>query len=183
MKDSQITMTSSGFTLHFSFPDTDSSENMSRTFKIYKVGDGATDASTELYRFHHPDTGLKTGLTTFHRQNLQTNIFEIAGQIDWLATYNCTVSFGVDEVHVQDLRKRKNSGSRSRRFKASGAEYKWKIAENDEGLLCVDSSGKNVATWSHQNHNLWISEKGELVLDRITVTCFLNLWFKQHGAW
>ncbi|THV03273.1 hypothetical protein K435DRAFT_827117 [Dendrothele bispora CBS 962.96] len=169
-------MTSSDFTLYFEFPDNDP-EN--RTFKIHKLAQDSADASTEFYRFHHPVTGLKTGLTTFQRHNLKTDIFETAGQIDWLSNYNCTISFGIDEVHIRELRKMKKSSSKSRRFKAGGSEYKWK--EEDKNLICVDSRGKTVATWTDKDKKLWVAGKLEPVLDRLVVSCFLNIWFLQHG--
>jgi hypothetical protein len=43
-------------------------------------------------------TGLNTGVTTFHRKNPNTLIFETAGQIEWLSNSNANVQFGIDEV-------------------------------------------------------------------------------------
>jgi hypothetical protein len=43
-------------------------------------------------------TGLATGVTTFHRKNMTTLVFETAGQIEWISNSNVTVHFGIDEV-------------------------------------------------------------------------------------
>ncbi|KAJ4492985.1 hypothetical protein C8J55DRAFT_220177 [Lentinula edodes] len=138
----------------------------------------------DFISFHHPVTGLSHGLTTFHRQNLTTNIFETAGQIEWSSDYNATVHFGLEEVHIRDLRKAKKSSSRSRRFKAAGSEYKWKMASDSVDLFCVDSRGKVIASWNQEQSNLLVSPKGESILDRLVVTCFLNLWALRHlGQW
>ncbi|KAJ3811812.1 hypothetical protein EV368DRAFT_73710 [Lentinula lateritia] len=154
-----------------------------RTFKVHLLSDGSPH-TTELYRFHHPVTGLSHGLTTFHRQNLTTHIFETAGQIEWSSDYNATVHFGLEEVHIRDLRKAKKSSSRSRRFKAAGSEYKWKMASDSVDLFCVDSRGKVIASWNQEQSNLLVSPKGESILDRLVVTCFLNLWALRHlGQW
>ena len=37
-------------------------------------------------------------MTTFHRQNLQTHVFETAGQIEWLSNSNAMIHFGLDQV-------------------------------------------------------------------------------------
>lgn len=50
-------------------------------------------------QFHHPNiTGLTTGVTTFHRMNFATNLWEIAGQIEWSSNYSAFITFGVDRV-------------------------------------------------------------------------------------
>ncbi|KAN0097736.1 hypothetical protein V8E55_002182 [Tylopilus felleus] len=110
---------------------TDDSADM-RTFRVLQVLDNATEL--ELYKFSHPLTGHSTGTTTFHRKNLHTSIFETAGHVEWFSSFNATVWFGVDECAVKDLRKAKN-GSQSRRFKASGMEYKWKLRENGTDMF------------------------------------------------
>ncbi|KAF5393870.1 hypothetical protein D9757_000186 [Collybiopsis confluens] len=170
-----------------------------RTFKIFQLlSESATD-ETELYRFHHPATGLTRGLTTFHRQNVATGIFETAGQIDWLSDYNATVYFGLEEAsHTcisaanwqicrTDSRPRieETQEDESRRFKVDGSEYKWKLAtSNSGGLFCVDSRGKVIATWNQEQSNLDVSPGAESILDRLVVTCFLNLWALRHlGQW
>lgn len=37
-------------------------------------------------------------MTTFYRQNLDTRVFETAGQIEWMSNINATVQFGIEEV-------------------------------------------------------------------------------------
>ncbi|KIJ70281.1 hypothetical protein HYDPIDRAFT_104967 [Hydnomerulius pinastri MD-312] len=159
---------------------TDSNADM-RSFRVYQVIENAAE-ELELYRFLHPMTGHQTGTTTYHRKNLSTVIFETAGQIEWFSPSNATVWFGVDEVPVKDLRKIKNS-SQSRRFKVTGTEYKWKIAENGNDLFCVDSKDKHVAAWSADERLLRVAPRCVNILDRVIVTCFLNLWFKRLGRW
>jgi hypothetical protein len=108
-------------------------------------------------------------MTTFHRQNLSTHIFETAGDMQWHSNSNVNVTFGVDQV-ARFRRKTANSllilpgqysGSQktkeveqpvsstllleedtitrvthsSRRFKAGGSEYKWKVADNGNDLF------------------------------------------------
>ncbi|KAJ4472307.1 hypothetical protein J3R30DRAFT_3660141 [Lentinula aciculospora] len=170
------------FVLQFFFASTIDADM--RTFKVHLFSNESPTHTIELYRFHHPVTGLSHGLTTFHRQNLVTNIFETAGQIEWSSDYNATVHFGLEEVHIRDLRKAKKSSSRSRRFKAAGSEYKWKLTSNLVDLFCVDSRGKTIASWNQEQSSLHISPKGESILDRLVVTCFLNLWALRHlGQW
>ncbi|KIK90988.1 hypothetical protein PAXRUDRAFT_831215 [Paxillus rubicundulus Ve08.2h10] len=127
-------------------------------------------------------TGNSIGTTTYHRKNLDTLIFETAGQIEWSSSSNATAWLGVDEVAVKDLRKIKN-GSQSRRFKVPGMEYKWKIGENGNDLFCIDSKDKHVAAWSADERVLRVAPRCVNILDRIVVTCFLNLWFKRLGRW
>ncbi|KAF9076369.1 hypothetical protein BDP27DRAFT_1313222 [Rhodocollybia butyracea] len=168
--------------LHFVFSSTINSDM--RSFNVLFLPGESTDV-VELYRFHHPLIGSTQGLTTFHRQNLATCIFETAGQIDWLSDHNATVYFGLEEVHIRDLRKAKKPTSKSRRFKASGSEYKWKQVPNaNSDLVCVDSRGKVVASWSQEQLNLHVSSQAEAILDRLVVTCFLNLWaLTRLGHW
>jgi hypothetical protein len=49
-------------------------------------------------KFYHPVTGLRIGITTFYRQNLDTQVFETAGQIEWLSDTNANVQLGIEEV-------------------------------------------------------------------------------------
>jgi hypothetical protein len=42
--------------------------------------------------------------------------------------------------------------------------------------------GKNVAEWSNEASTLRVAERFEPILDRIVVTCILNLWMKQTAA-
>ncbi|KAK0191264.1 hypothetical protein F5146DRAFT_1047887 [Armillaria mellea] len=160
-----------------------SSNSDMRTFKVHRLPDSASSSVIELYRFYHPVTGLVAGLTTFHRQNLVTNIFETAGQIEWLSNSNATVQFGINQYHIRELRKQKKSNSQSRRFKVGGSEYKWKIAGNNTDLFCVDSRGKTVATWLQEELTLRVATRVESILDRVVVTCFLNLWVRHLGDW
>ncbi|KIK65447.1 hypothetical protein GYMLUDRAFT_258198 [Collybiopsis luxurians FD-317 M1] len=166
--------------LHFVFPSVANADM--RTFKVFQLSDEPSTDGVELYRFYHPVTGLAHGLTTFHRQNLTTSIFEPAGQIDWSSDYNATIYFGLEEVHIRNLRKAKKPSSQSRRFKAAdGSEYKWKMSSSEsDDLVCVDSRGKAVASWYQEKSHLHVSPKGELILDRLVVTCFLNLWALKH---
>ncbi|KAF9263575.1 hypothetical protein L218DRAFT_959113 [Marasmius fiardii PR-910] len=126
-------MASSTITLKLSFSD-DSDQDL-RTFKVSRVPDASSDEDViELYRFRHPVTGFHAGTTNFQRLNSITGLYETAGEIAWLSNHNATVAFGVDEVHIRDLRKPKKSSSRLRRFKAGNSEYKWKKAENGKDL-------------------------------------------------
>ncbi|GLB33630.1 hypothetical protein LshimejAT787_0105140 [Lyophyllum shimeji] len=137
----------------------------------------------ELYKFYHPVTGMNIGMTNFYRQNLQTTVFEPAGAIEWLSNENATIQFGLEEVSIRDLRKVKNSNSKSRRFKAGGSTYKWKLAENETDLYCVDFRDKTIATWTQGQQQLRIAVRAEEILDRLVVTCMLNLWIKRLGQW
>ncbi|TFY79399.1 hypothetical protein EWM64_g4609 [Hericium alpestre] len=174
-------MSSTDIILKFSYPPAESNSDM-RTFNVYRVYEGSTD-QLELYKFYHPNTGLSIGVTTFHRKNTTTSKWETAGEIEWSSDTNATVHFGIDEVPMRELRKPKNTNSKSRRFKASGHEYKWKVAEGDKDLFCVDSRGKKVATWTQDDLTLRVEARGEGVLDRIVVTCLLNSWMKGQGMW
>ncbi|KAF8138175.1 hypothetical protein EV363DRAFT_1155660 [Boletus edulis] len=160
---------------------TDSNVDM-RTFRVLQVLGNATE-ELEVYKFSHPLTGHSTGTTTFHRKNLDTAIFETAGHVEWFSSFNATVCFGVDECSVKDLRKTENGGHRSRRFKASGVEYKWKLGESGTDMLCIDSKDKHVAVWSGEDRKLTVAPRCAAILDRIVVTCFLNIWFKSLGRW
>ncbi|KAG8218375.1 hypothetical protein J3R82DRAFT_3995 [Butyriboletus roseoflavus] len=114
---------------------TDSSADM-RTFRVLQVIENAA-AELELYKFSHPLTGHSMGTTTFHRKNLDTLVFETAGHIEWFSSFNATVWFGVDEfLKPAALRYCTEMWlSRSRRFKASGMEYKWRLGENGNDML------------------------------------------------
>ena len=94
----------------------------------------------------------------------------------------------------------------------NGAEYKWKVADNgtdlvvrgclaplrrsitsvNKGLIrahlqCLSTQlstyGKNVAEWSQENLVLRVSERVESILDRIVVTCIINMWMKYKNLW
>ena len=49
-------------------------------------------------QFHHPNTGLTTGETSFQRKNLDTQVWENAGQIEWASNTSGAVYFGVERV-------------------------------------------------------------------------------------
>jgi len=152
-----------------------------RTFRVYEVVGGSF--GMELYRFYHPMTGSTTGATTFHRQNSATLVFENAGSIEWTSNTNATVYFGMDEVPVRQLRRLRNPSSTSRRFRVGSSEYRWKIAENEVDLFCLDTWGNTVASWSQENATLRIALHCLPILDRMVVSCMMNLWFKQLGQW
>ncbi|EPT03552.1 hypothetical protein FOMPIDRAFT_1115195 [Fomitopsis schrenkii] len=155
-----------------------------RTFQISQIVEGSTEA-VEMYRFHHPNTGTNTGVTAISRKNAATQRWENAGQIEWLSDHTANVFFGTERVHMRELRKMKKQSSKSRRFKAGGSDYKWKQAENGKDLLCVSTSlrGKDVATWSADQATLRVTDRGEGILDRVVVTCFLNSWMNGLNLW
>lgn len=81
-------------------------------------------------------------------------------------------------------------------------EYKWKLRENGTDMFvsvtflsawctrqrkrhvqCIDSKEKHVAVWSGEDRKLRVASRCKAILDRIVVTCFLNLWFKKLGRW
>ena len=49
-------------------------------------------------QFHHPNTGLTTGETTFQRKNMETKLWDNAGHIEWLSNTSGAVYFGVERV-------------------------------------------------------------------------------------
>ncbi|KAJ7507591.1 hypothetical protein B0H11DRAFT_2169371 [Mycena galericulata] len=147
-----------------------------------KVASVGKKARTYQSKFYHSSYGPSSGVTTFQRKNLNTSVWEPAGEISWTSNTNATVHFGMTEVNIRDLRKPKKSSSQSRRFKAGGSEYKWKMAEGSD-IFCVDSRGKTVATWRQEETTLTVSPQAEDILDRICVTCLLNLWIRHLGLW
>ena len=100
------------------FEYSSSSNTDMRTFKVFQLPSDGESESIELYRvrmlpsfaisqpkplifysqFSHPLTGLVSGATSFHRQNLKTGVFETAGSIEWFSNHNATVTFGVNQV-------------------------------------------------------------------------------------
>ncbi|KAG6855029.1 hypothetical protein C0991_005958 [Blastosporella zonata] len=52
---------------------------------------------------------MNIGMTTFARRNLQTSVFEPAGEIEWLSNRNATIHFGIEEISINELRKIKNN--------------------------------------------------------------------------
>ncbi|KAG2348698.1 hypothetical protein BDR05DRAFT_943933 [Suillus weaverae] len=182
---------------------TDANAN-TRTFRVYQVIGTAAHEELELYKFSHSMTGPSGGTTTYQRKNMNSLIFETVGQISWSSnTIASTVYFGLEEVSVKDLRKVKNATSQwgilpevispllihfmnpsSRRFKSGvGAGYKWKISENRTDLYCIDSQDKYIASWSNHEKILRVTPRASAMLDRLVVTCFLNVWFKRLGRW
>ncbi|EIM88220.1 uncharacterized protein STEHIDRAFT_155573 [Stereum hirsutum FP-91666 SS1] len=153
-----------------------------RTFTVFRPTDDGS-GPIELYKFYHPNSGLTFGSTTFHRKNMATAKWETAGEIDWTSATNATAHFGIEEVPMRELRKPKKADSKSRRFKASGSEYKWKKADNNKDLFCVDSRGKTVASWNQTALTLRVEKRVEPILDRIVVTCLLNTWMNRQGQW
>ncbi|KAF8232397.1 hypothetical protein L208DRAFT_1397356 [Tricholoma matsutake] len=175
-------MTSDDINLHFKY-STGSNTDI-RTFSVYwtrAIQSNDELEVTELYQFYHPVTGHTTGVTTFCRQNPATHVFETAGAIEWFSNSNATVHFGIDEVPIRDLRKAKNS--QSRRFKAEGSEYKWRFGNNQGDLDCLDSRGRTVASWSQEQLRLRVAARVADALDRIVVTCLLNIWIRRLGMW
>ncbi|KAG6832962.1 hypothetical protein H0H92_004846 [Tricholoma furcatifolium] len=126
---------------------------------------------------------MDIGVTTFHRRNAETGNFEPVGEIEWLSNVNATIHFGQEEVSIKDLRKIKNANSQSRRFKVAGDVYKWKLANSNGGLYCIDYRDRTIATWSQQQLQLRVSARGEAILDRLFVTLMLNLWIRHVAEW
>ncbi|ETW84312.1 hypothetical protein HETIRDRAFT_416015 [Heterobasidion irregulare TC 32-1] len=199
-------MPATDIVLRFAYPPPETNSDF-RTFNVYRVSEESTE-QVELYKvhiiaapsatvllmitqFYHPNTGMPIGGTTFHRKNLNTMKWETAGEIEWTSNTNARIYFGIDEVSIRDLRKPKNANSKSRRFKASGSEYKWKIAEKNTDLLkkimvrpqCVDSRGRTVATWGQAEQTLRVEGRVGSILDRIVVTCLLHIWMRRQGQW
>ncbi|KAG1874614.1 hypothetical protein DFJ58DRAFT_713211 [Suillus subalutaceus] len=145
-----------------------------RTFRVYQVV-GTAHEELELYKFSHSMTGSSGGTTTYQRKKYE----------HWSSnTIASVVYFGLEEVSVRDLRKVKNATSHSRRFKSGvGAGYKWKISENRTDLYCIDSQDKYIASWSNHERILRVTPRASAMLDRLVVTCFLNVWFKRLGRW
>ncbi|CAK5275722.1 unnamed protein product [Mycena citricolor] len=186
--------------LHFVY----SKEDEIRTFKAFqRLQEG--DEAVELYEFYHASYGYGSAVTTFQRRNRATSVFEPAGEIAWQGNTTATVHFGVHEAckiaHLLGIlvttagtcadlpegpeknEKVDQPVKQSRRFKAGGVEYKWKIAEGDD-LYCVEaSSKKTVATWTDKETTLRVTASAEQVLDRMVVTCVLNLWVRHLGLW
>lgn len=178
--------------LRFRYPDQSQSQhaNDMRTVNIKQVAvSDEQETEADLYKFYHPVIqGLRTGVTTYHRMNTSTGTWMMAGSIDWQTDSTCNVFFGgTEKVHIRELRKSKKATSKSRRFKAGGSEYKWKLAENGRDLTCLSqqltSYGKTVAEWSQETLTLRVAERVEPILDRVVVTLFLNLWMRSMDDW
>jgi hypothetical protein len=100
--------------LRFSYPKPEEI----RTFRAYKQLEGAAElelyevssltvhfSGTHLDKFYHSVYGPSSGVTTFQRKNLTTNVWEPAGEISWTSNSNATVHFGIDEVEKKSARK------------------------------------------------------------------------------
>ncbi|TCD71309.1 hypothetical protein EIP91_011080 [Steccherinum ochraceum] len=114
---------------HFVYPAATSYNDM-RTVQIKQVVEGSTE---EIDFYKHPLTDSTSGETTFYRMNIDIDRWETAGTISWSSNHTATVRFGIEDISMRELRKPKKGSSQSRRFKAAGSEYKWKITE--DGLL------------------------------------------------
>ncbi|KAH9853768.1 hypothetical protein C2E23DRAFT_727831 [Lenzites betulinus] len=177
-------MVSSDIVLQFVYPNNPNADY--RTVNINQIVEGS-NTPIELYRLNHPNTGLNTGETSFHRRNMQTQIWENAGHVEWSSPINGSVHFGVERISIRELRKPKKPSSKSRRFKVNSSEYKWKIAENGADLICVSDNltnrGRTVAVWTQEALTLRVAERAEGILDRVVMTCLLNIWFKEKNLW
>jgi len=178
---------SNGVILHF-VPTDPTITDIRNGRMVQLVGDSAEEV--EVYKIYHPSTDVMSGTTSlagttiFHRMNSATNRWETALEVEYRSNIPITVHFGIEAVHVRDLRKLNKSSSKSRRFKAGGSEYKWKNTDDNKDLYCVDSRGKIVATWTEETMKLWVAEKLQGSLDRVVVTCLLHVWWKRVlGSW
>ncbi|RPD61923.1 hypothetical protein L226DRAFT_571316 [Lentinus tigrinus ALCF2SS1-7] len=175
---------SSDLVLRFEFSSNPNADM--RTVQVHQIID-ESQTPVELYKLHHPNTGLTTGVTSIQRKNAETQLWENAGQIEWSSNTSGAVYFGVERVSIRELRKPKKPSSKSRRFKAGSSEYKWKLAENGSDMICVSDNlgnrGKMIAQWSQDTFTLRVTERAEGFLDRVVVTCFLHLWFRRFNIW
>ncbi|KAM5535644.1 hypothetical protein V8D89_010631 [Ganoderma adspersum] len=162
-----------------------------RTLQVLQIVDqnsaGAGQSTVALYKFHHPNTGLTTGVTSIQRINTDTQVWENAGNIDWSSNTSGAVYFGVERVSIRELRKPKKPSSKSRRFRVNNSEYKWKLAENGTDMICVSDNlgnrGRQIAAWTQDTLTLRVAERAEGFLDRVVVTCFLHLWLRRYSIW
>lgn len=174
-------MATTDIVLQFIYPQTADADT--RTFQVKQIVEGSP-GTIDIYKFQHPNTGSNLGVTSIQRKNLATQRWEAAGHIEWTSDTNASVYFGgLERVNMRELRKLKKTSSKSRRFKADGSEYKWKIAENGHDIYCVSTRGKTVATWSQEQSTLRVADRAEDILDRIVVTCLLNTWMMRLGFW
>lgn len=47
----------------------------------------------------------------------------------------------------------------------------------------LTNRGKTIAMWTQEALILRVAERAEGFLDRVVVTCVLNLWFKRLNLW
>lgn len=91
------------------------------------------------------------------------------------------VYFATDgPIPFSDLRLKAKSSSKSRRFTFGGQQYKWKPERNND-MICVDLTGKRIASWNATRTRLSVptSIDNAIFIDRLVVTCLLNLWFRK----
>jgi len=157
-----------------------------RCANVYRVPGRDGREHDELYKFYHPTQGT---VTEFQRRTFDSvnTRFETAGRIEWSTDADAAVVyFGTDAVPMSQLRKAKRTSSKSRRFKADGIEYKWRIAENGRDLFCMDKRKATLAVSSLESNRQIIridAARGEPILDYVVVTFLLNLWMKGLGRW
>ncbi|KAK7695689.1 hypothetical protein QCA50_000325 [Cerrena zonata] len=176
-------MSNGDLRLHFVF-----SERFDmRTFNVNRLdADGVSEVT--LYKVFHPLPDSLVSETIFERMNFATGQWDKAGIIEWSNRTTCGVFFGgiPPKIGMRELRKKKKNNSKSRRFKAGGTEYKWKLQPEDTGdtgLVCEGSRGKVVATWTHETNILYVSERVVDQLDHIVITCLMNLWMWTMRLW
>ncbi|KAI0650021.1 hypothetical protein C8Q79DRAFT_997970 [Trametes meyenii] len=179
-------MAATDLVLKFVYPNNPNADF--RTVNIHQTIEGS-DGSVELYKFYHPNTGLGTGVTMIQRKNAETQLWENAGNIDWQSNTSGSVYFGGVERVIFRARPTPLSplADRRRPCFVNSSEYKWKVAENGTDLICVSDNltnrGKSIAVWTQETLILRVAERAEGFLDRVVVTCLLNLWFIRLNLW
>ncbi|KAI5120516.1 hypothetical protein M0805_000101 [Coniferiporia weirii] len=173
-------MSGEDIVLLWRFPAPENVNDM-RTFSVF-LDLGTALEALHLYKFL-TIPGVAETVTTFERWNINARRWEIAGEIHWINNFGGQVQFGVHVLQLQEIRKRKNQSSKSRRFIANGSEYKWKMTDDGADLFCVDPSGRTIATWTQGALELRVVPSAENILDRIVVTCLVHVWFRAHGYW
>jgi len=153
-----------------------------RTFNVFV--DMGQVQSLQLYKFRTIQGVLET-VTTFEKFNTNRPAlrWEIAGEIHWMRNYTGYVIFGLERFQFHEIRRRKKATSRSRRFLVGELAFKWKIADNGNDLVCVDSNKFVVCAWSASTQTLRFVRDAQPLLDRLVVTCLVNQWFKEKGRW
>ncbi|THH09056.1 hypothetical protein EW145_g2273 [Phellinidium pouzarii] len=123
-----------------------------RTFNVF-LNLGQVMQALHLYKFL-TISGVAESVTTFERWNIIARRWEIAGEIHWVNKFNGQVQFGIHTLQLQEIRKRNDQRSKSRGFMAYGSEYKWKIVDEGNDLVCVDSYEQTVANWTQETLEL-----------------------------
>ncbi|KAF7797526.1 hypothetical protein EIP86_008726 [Pleurotus ostreatoroseus] len=80
--------------LRWVYPPAERNEDP-RTVELVK-NNGGDDAFT-LYKFFHPFTGSRIGVTTLHRKNA-SGIWDLVCNIEWSTNTSAKVVFGTEEV-------------------------------------------------------------------------------------